>query len=69
MPVQIVPSPIVAPRRSRVGVTGSILDVAEADPGIEPQSHEGVAKVVGVEGGRLAGDRDASEPSQGPPCL
>jgi len=55
MLVQVVPGPVVAPRGPRVSVTGSVLDVPQAGPGVEAQGHEGMAEIVGVESVALPG--------------
>jgi len=44
--IEVVARPVVSPRRSRVCVTGSVLNVPEADASIQAQGHKRVSQVV-----------------------
>ena len=46
MTIQIVPSPVVPPRRPRVGMSCSVLDISEERAGVEAENHERVSEVV-----------------------
>jgi hypothetical protein len=62
VPIERVPVPVVAHRRSGVCVAGTVLDVVQRDAGVEGRGDEGVAETMrvhlGLDPGLFADARD-----------
>jgi hypothetical protein len=58
---------VITPRRPRVRVTGSVLDVAQTRARVERERHEGMAKIMGVKARCLSGHSVRRKSTQSAP--